>query len=99
MRGLSADASGNAYLTGETTDTNLNKDLFARKYTPSGGVAWTYKPVLLGSQEVANDVSAADSSKVYLVGTTNGKVNGTNKGGNDAFLIRLNGQGGKAWSR
>lgn len=100
MSGLSADASGNAYLTGATTDTNTGSlDLFVRKHTPSGGVAWTYRAALPGSREVANDVSAADSNKIYVVGTTDGKVNGVNKGGNDAFLIRLNGQGGKVWSR
>lgn len=99
MHGLSADASGNVYLSGEKIDGSFNHDLFARKYTPSGGVAWTYTPALPGTLEVANDISAADSGKLYLVGFTDGKVNGKNYGREDAFLIRLDTAGQRVWSR
>lgn len=99
MYGLSADASGNAYLDGETTPAAGSSDLFARKYTPSGSVAWTYTAALPGTREVAYDITAADSGKVYLVGTTDGKVNGQNYGEEDAFLLRLDTAGKKVWSR
>lgn len=107
MSGLSADASGNAYLTGATNpdytgpsaDTLLGYDLFVRKYTPSGSIAWTYAPKLPGTYEAARDVSAAASGKVYVVGETTGKVNGKNYGGQDAFLLRLDTAGKKVWSR
>jgi hypothetical protein len=90
VNGLSADASGNAYLSGYTTHNNLGYgDLFGRKYTPWGSVAWTYKPNLQSTYETALDVSAADSGKVYLVGHTTNKVNGINHGQEDAFLLRL----------
>jgi hypothetical protein len=99
MNGLSADASGNAYLSGYTTHNDPPGNLFGRKYTPSGSIAWTYAPNLQGTQETAFDVSAADSGKVYLVGHTTGKVNGINQGQEDAFLIRLDTGGKKVWSR
>jgi len=99
MNGLSADASGNAYLGGYTTHNDPPGNLFGRKYTPSGSVAWTYTPNLQGTREIAFDVSAADSGKVYLVGHTTGKVNGKNYGQEDAFLIRLDTTGKKVWSR
>lgn len=97
--GLSADASGNAYLSGYTTHNDPPGNLFGRKYTPSGSVAWTYAPNLPGTQEIAFDVSAADSGKVYLVGHTTAKVNGKNYGQEDAFLLRLDTGGKKVWSR
>jgi hypothetical protein len=100
MNGLSADASGNAYLGGYNTHNDPdNGNLFGRKYTPWGSVAWTYTPNLRGTLENALDVSAADSGKVYLVGHTNTTVNGKNHGREDAFLLRLNTAGKKVWSR
>lgn len=93
---LSADAWDNVYLTGAT---NADYDFFTRKYTHWGGVAWTYKPNLRGTTELATGVSAADSGKVYVVGMTNGNVNGKNFGGQDAFLLRLGTRGKKVWSR
>jgi hypothetical protein len=100
VNGLSADASGNAYLSGYTTHNDpANGNLFGSKYTPWGSVAWTYTPNLRGTYETALDVSAADSGKVYLVGHTTSKVNGKNHGQEDAFLLRLDTAGKKVWSR
>jgi hypothetical protein len=95
---LAVDASGNVYLAGGKT-VGTDTDLFARKYTATGAVSWTYAPRLTGTYEVARGVSAKVSSNVYLAGDTTGKVNGQNLGGTDAFLMRLNAQGQKVWSR
>ena len=96
---ISADASGNVYLSGATNPDETDFDLFVRKYTSSGSVAWTYAPDLRGTSEGAFGVSAADSGRVYVVGSTDGKVNGQNFGGQDAFLLRLDTTGKKVWSR
>lgn len=88
-----------AYLSGYTTHNDPPGNLFGRKYTPSGSVVWTYTPNLQGTQEIAFDVSAADSGKVYLVDHTTGKVNGINRGQEDAFLLRLDTTGKRVWSR
>lgn len=95
---LAVDASGSVYLSG-SKKVEADTDLFARKYTATGAVSWTYAPRLAGTDEVAHSVSAKVSSNVYLAGTTNGKVNGQNLGKKDAFLMRLNAQGQKVWSR
>lgn len=95
---LAVDASGNVYLSG-SKKVGADTDLFARKYTAAGGVSWTYAPRLAGTDESANGVSAKVTSNVYLAGVTDGKVNGRNFGKSDAFLIRLNAQGQKVWSR
>lgn len=66
---------------------------------PSGSISWTYSSNLPNNFEFANDVSAADTGKVYLAGATDGKVNGRNNGGLDAFLLRLDSTGKKVWAR
>lgn len=94
---LAVDASFNLYVAGEVPSQGPS-DLFVRKYTPAGAVSWTYAPRLT-TDEAALGVSAKGSGNVYLAGFTNGKVNGVNSGGYDSFLMRLNGEGKKVWSR
>jgi hypothetical protein len=101
---LAVDANDNVFLAGSMYvyregDGNADRDFFARKYTASGGLSWIYQPRLKGTNELARGVSAKGSGNVYVVGTTGAKVNGKNSGGYDAFLLRLNGQGQKVWSR
>ena len=83
------DVNGNLYLAGSG---------FARKYTPSGAVSWTYAPKSTNTGDI-RDVAVGSGRAIYLVGTTAGKVNGTNKGNDDAFLLRLNSRGQKVWER
>lgn len=92
--GISADTSGNVYLAGSS-----DFDLLVRKYNAAGALSWSYQPRLAGTAENAFDVVARTTGELYAVGATDGKVNGKNGGGYDAFLFRLNGQGGKVWSR
>lgn len=104
---VTADENGNAYLTGYTDPTDMytdptgddTLDFFVRKYTPAGGVAWTYKPRLAYTNEQAYRVEARTNGEIYVVGSTDSKVNGRNFGLSDAFLIRLDGAGKKVWSR
>jgi len=92
--------AGSVYLVGLTDpERDDTTDLFARKYTPSGSVAWTYQAHLPRTYETAYGVSARSREEVYVSGATDGKVNGENYGGEDAFLLRLDGQGRKVWSR
>lgn len=101
---VTADAQGGVYLTGRT-DPGWGDDYgppvtdyFARKYNAAGSVVWSKTAELPGSQ-VATDIAAFDAGEVYTVGYTDGKVNGQNYGGDDAFLLRLNAQGNRVWSR
>lgn len=104
---VTADEDGNAYLTGYTNPTNMfddpsgddTLDLFVRKYTSAGSVAWTYIPRLVDTYEQAYGVEARTSGEIYVVGSTDGKVNGKNFGLKDAFIVRLNGAGKKVFSR
>lgn len=99
---LSVDASGNVYLTA-ARDNNAGadyvSDVFVRRYTPSGDLSWTFQPKLPMTDEAAYAVVPRSSTEIYIAGRTSGKVNGRNEGGYDAFLLRLNGQGQRVWSR
>lgn len=103
LYGVTADAQGGVYLTGRT-DSDWNgqsqpvTDYFARKYNAAGSLVWSRTAELPGTQ-VATDIAAFGADELYVTGLTNGKVNGTNFGRNDAFLLRLNGQGNRVWSR
>lgn len=99
---VALDSLSNAYISGWTDpEDDGGRDLLVRKYTTSGKVAWTYAPKIggAGGDEEVLDVATRGSNEIYVAGTTNGKVNGVNNGRNDAFLLRLNGQGQKVWSR
>lgn len=97
---LSTDGHDNVYLTGSVFIQNGHKsdsDLFVSKYTAAGKQSWTYAPRKAGTDERALAIEA--QGDVYAAGTTNGKVNGVNRGNDDAFLLKLNSQGEKVWER
>lgn len=100
--GISADSAGNVYLT-ETKAVSIvgesDYDLLVRKYTAAGVLSWTYQPKLSSTKEYGADVAVRNAGEIYTVGSTDGKVNGRNNGGLDAFLLRLNSQGNRVWSR
>jgi hypothetical protein len=97
---LSADAAGNLYVSSSRqVGATFNSDLVVLKLTPTGEVSWTYQPTLPRTRELALGVVARGKSEIYAVGFTDGRVNGINHGGYDAFLLRLDGQGRKVWSR
>ncbi len=100
--GISADSAGNVYLT-ETKAVSVvgesDYDLLVRKYTAAGALSWTHQPKLSSTKEYGEDVAVRNAGEIYTVGSTDGKVNGRNNGGLDAFLLRLNGQGNRVWSR
>lgn len=97
---ISTDAQGNVYLTGRIRDDiSYNNDYFVRKYTPSGALALNKVNSLPGTSESGSDISVLSGAELYLVGSTDGKVNGSNQGKRDAFLVRLDAQANRVWSR
>ncbi len=95
--GVTADAFGNVYISGTTTDslagTNAGgEDAFLAKYDAAGNLIWTR---LLGTSftEHASGVSADGLGHIYLSGATLGGSFGNRGGANsdgswDAFLAK-----------
>ena len=74
--------------------------ILVNKYTPSGSLVWSrvfnkHRP----GRDAGTAIAAFSENELYLVGTTASGVSGHSAGGLDAFLMRLNAQGQKVWSR
>jgi uncharacterized delta-60 repeat protein len=106
---LTTGVDGAIYMAGSTLGSldgqqNLgNADAFITKYSPDGSKAWTR---LLGSDlnDWANALTTGADGAIYMAGTTygvlDGQVNlGSAQGKGDAFLVKYNPDGSKAWTR
>jgi len=88
--GIATDANGNVYTTGETfgalEGSNAgNSDAFIRSYDSSGNLRWT-RQFGTSSTDVAYGIATDASGNIYTTGETSGALEGSNAGGNDAFI-------------
>jgi hypothetical protein len=100
---VGVDGSGNVYVVGSTFGSmqgaNQGRlDVFVRKFNPDGGVLWT-RQFGTSSHERAQGVAVEGLGNVYVVGYTDGTLQGTSAGGIDAFIRRYNADGTVAWTR
>ena len=95
-RGAVVDGSGNLYVVGQILNSSTRKgDIWVRKYNPSGATLWTRTVNGPGDSFDAAYAAAADSTgKLYVVGHI-----WTPTGGNDIWVRKYNGSGGKLWTR
>jgi hypothetical protein len=105
-RSVSIDSSGNIYIGGDTsgaldgnTQTGI-EDAFVTKMSASGGKFWTK---LLGAAThytYASSLTTDDRGNLYLIGTTNGAVDGRKlTGSQDVYVIKYNVAGKKQWTK
>lgn len=111
--GVAADRQGHAYLTSSYVcevrawwENDLDcpegspseGDAFVRKFTASGTLIWTRR---FGTSraDVGADVALLSDNEVYVAGTTAGSLAEPNRGGFDAFLRRIDGNGNRVWTR
>ena len=102
--GITADSSGNIYVTGFTgssLDGNTNagwSDIFLTKYSSSGVKQWTTQ---WGgsSNDFGYSITADSSGNVYVTGSTGSSLNGnTNAGNSNIFLTKYSSSGVKQWT-
>jgi hypothetical protein len=99
-RAAAADGLGNVYLAGFTwgglgAENAGERDAFVTKYDATGAWQWT-RQLGTNSGEAAEAVSA-DGLGVYIAGLTVGNLDGTNAGGNDAFITKYDAAGNRQW--
>ena len=100
--GVAVDAAGNIYVAGNTSGTLPgqasagSRDVFLRKYDPSGEEIWTRQ---FGSTvwDGAQDVAVNREGNVYVVGETH--PGQTNERLPDAFLSKYDPAGEVLWTR
>jgi subtilisin-like proprotein convertase family protein len=89
---VDTDRFGNVYLTGRTrgklgTTHTGGDDIWVAKYNVNGALQWIQQLGTTG-EDVSNDI-AVGSAGLYITGSTSGSLSGTNKGGDDAWLLKL----------
>jgi hypothetical protein len=103
---VAVDASGNAYLAGNTGDTLPGQtsagssDAFVTKYDGAGNALWTRQ---FGTNTIdkANAASVDGSGNAYVAGSTQGGTfaGQTSAGKTDAFVRKYDGTGALQWTR
>ena len=103
--GVTVDSSDNLYVTGKTNggmDNNTNSgsyDIFLVKYNSSGTKQWTQQ-LGTSSDDSAEGVTVDSSDNIYVMGNTDGGLDGNiNSGGWDFFLVKYNSSGTKQWTQ
>ena len=99
-RGVSADAEGNVYVTGEMYSGSraITADAVLWKYDAGGNLQWT-RTMASSAWDVGFAVSTDTFGNVYVSGCTAGNLGGTNYGMNDAFVSKFDSTGNLHWIR
>lgn len=99
------DGNGSIFVTGQTTGDlhgNVNSgffDVFASKYDSQGNRQWTLQFGGAGS-DYATDMALDSNGNIYVVGYTDGGIDGNAVSGlNDAFIAKISSSGSMLWIR
>jgi len=103
--GSAIDSAANVYFVGRSggwfdgNESAGEEDVFITKYTPSGDRLWSRT---LGTEftERAASVAVDSEDSVYVMGTTEGNLNGlSNAGVRDVFISKFDAEGNSLWTR
>ena len=96
---MTADASGNVYLTGKYSATTTNRNIFTRKLNSSGTVLFT-KTFGTSAYDDARGIATINGSEIYITGSTQGSLAHAYRGGeNDGYISKLSSSGSTVWTR
>ena len=99
--GVATDKDGNVYVVGSTRESlrgpsNGNYDAWVIKFDGDGHRLWSRQPGTHAPDFAAGVATDADGN-VYVVGVA--ALGGPNKGDDDPWLIKFDGDGHRLWSR
>ncbi|HEY9824141.1 MAG TPA: SBBP repeat-containing protein, partial [Stenomitos sp.] len=103
--GVTTDSQGNVFITGTTDgivgDANQGGiDAWVVKYGPGGALQWKQQ---LGSSSSSNDycygVATDSQGNVFITGTTDGTLGGTQMGYGDAWVAKYSPNGALRWTK
>jgi hypothetical protein len=102
-RAVASDASGNVFVAGSTfgvlDGSNAGgTDVFVRAYGVDGDVRWT-RQFGSAANEIAFGAAPDASGHVYVVGRTEGLLDGSFAGGWDVFVRSYDADGALRWTR
>jgi len=102
--GIAADAAGNVYVVGTRpgrmgVSETPNTDGFIRSLDSDGTSRWFRGLGLTAVDDTVTDVVADAAGNVYVVGHTDGNLEGFSAGGTDAFVRAFDSEGAERWTR
>lgn len=101
--GVAAAADGNVYVAGYGAGALVGanaggNDAFVRAYDRNGALRWTRQFGTSGDDR-AQGIATDAYGNVFLAGTTSGDLDGSNAGGNDAFVRAYDHNGAVRFTR
>ncbi|MCP4170987.1 MAG: hypothetical protein GY758_09475 [Fuerstiella sp.] len=97
VHGLTVDAAGTAYITGETSGAleGINQggqDAYLRKYSAGGTSLWT-RQFGTSATDIAWNAAIDSADNIHVVGETGGALDATNQGDQDIFVRSFDANG------
>ncbi len=104
--GIALDADDNAYITGHADYRLFRRysvsgfEAFVVKYSPDGCFQWARQRGVSGSFDYSNGIVVDQDANIYIIGTTQGALDGnTHNGEDDIFIMKYEAGGIHAWTQ
>ncbi|MEG4321911.1 S8 family serine peptidase, partial [Microcoleus sp. Aus8_D3] len=101
--GISVSSDGSINIVGRTIgnapgSSEITTDAFVAKYDSNGNQLWV-RQIGTAAWDEAKSVASDSAGNIYIAGTTNGNLQGTNAGDADAWLAKYDSTGNEIWRK